>query len=320
MKKLLPLIVVIIVSLLFNVVEIRPQNKSQENTQDIIQQIGEIHSIDNAKNVEKLKSETLKCINYREKDFMNSVNLTNNKDVGNAPILGGIIPHHLLADKIIASFFQTVTSNNPDIEVVILIAPNHNRIGASQIHTGLWDWETPFGILQTETSIVTQLTSEYDAGTSFKLLQEEHSISSLIPYVKYFLPSSEIVPILLHGNFGLYNSIALGEKLINLVYGKSYIIIASIDFSHYLPVETADKMDQITLEAIKSQDLTALSRMSNDHLDSPPSIIALLSAMEKAEAKSMKILDHSNSARIAGEKSDSTTSYFSIVFSKKHDK
>ncbi|HHW49479.1 MAG TPA: AmmeMemoRadiSam system protein B [Clostridiaceae bacterium] len=265
----------------------------------------------------QIHSENLKCINYIDKDFKLSVNTAVEKHVeqiGDGAIKGGIIPHHLLAGKIIASFFKTVASINPDIELVVVIAPNHKRLGNTKIHTGSWGWETPYGILDADGELVKQIENECGAGSNFKLLEEEHSVSSLVPYIKYFLPESKILPILLHGDLGLENSVTLGEKIESIVEGKNYIIIASIDFSHYLPVEKADKMDEITLEAIKTRNLATLSRMGNDNLDSPPSIIALLKAMDKEGADSMAVLDHSNSARITGTGGSNTTSYFSIVF------
>ena len=50
-------------------------------------------------------------------------------------------------------------------------------------------------------------------------------------------------------------------------------------------------------------------------MDSPTSIITLLSAMDTAGAEHMKVLDHSNSDIIAGARSSETTSYFAVVFS-----
>jgi len=266
----------------------------------------------------QIQKENLKCINYIEKDFISSVNAATEKQVeqiGDGAIKGGIIPHHLLAGRIIASFFKTVASINPDAELVVVVAPNHKRFGNAKIHTGSWDWETPFGILNADDEVVSHLENECGAGTDFKLLEEEHSISSLVPYIKYFLPESKIVPVLLHGDLGLENSKPLGEKIESIVEGKNYLIVASVDFSHYLPVEKADKMDEITIEAIKNRDLTAISHMGNDNLDSPPSIITLLEAMNRAGADSMTVLDHSNSARITGTGAGNTTSYFSIMFS-----
>jgi len=260
------------------------------------------------------QTENIKCINYIEKDFILSVNAATEKQAGDGAIKGGIIPHHLLAGEIIASFFKTVASINPDVELVVVIAPNHKRLGKAKIHTGSWNWETPFGILYADGETVKQIENECGAAKNFKLLEEEHSVSSLVPYIKYFLPGSKIVPVLLHGDLGFENSISLGEKIESIVEGKNYVIIASVDFSHYLPVEKADKMDEITLEAIKTRDITAISHMGNDNLDSPPSIIALLKAMDKAGAENIAVLDHSNSARITGTGGSNTTSYFSIMF------
>jgi len=49
-------------------------------------------------------------------------------------------------------------------------------------------------------------------------------------------------------------------------------------------------------------------------MDSPPSIITLLSVMDAAGAEHMEILDHSNSDKITGSISSETTSYFTVIF------
>jgi len=298
-----------------NMVENTEENSVEDSIEDSVENSAGITQAE--QRTIQMQTENLKCINYIEKDFMSSVNMATEKQVeqiGDGAIKGGIIPHHLLAGRIIASFFKTVASVNPDVELVVVVAPNHKRLGNAKIHTGSWDWETPFGILNADDEVIKQLENKCGAGTNFKLLEEEHSISSLVPYIKYFLPESKIVPVLLHGDLGLENSKSLGEKIESIIEGKNYLIIASVDFSHYLPVEKADKMDEITIEAIKNRNATAISHMGNDNIDSPPSIITLLEAMDKAGADSMTVLGHSNSARITGTGASNTTSYFSIMF------
>ncbi len=253
------------------------------------------------------------CIYYDENSFMASVRKA--KEVpnnGELTILGGITPHHLYADHMIAQFFKELSTDSP--QVVILIGPNHERTGKEKIHTGDWDWQTPFGILKAEEDIVEQITEKIEAGRDKSLLEREHAIAALIPYVKYYLPEAKLVPLVVHGDLGLEKSKELADVILKSVEGKDILLIGSIDFSHYLPPNEAEQKDGVSIRAIRERDLLAISRMNNDYMDSPPTVITLLEMMNRKNIHGLKVLDHSNSAKIAGQYVDSTTSYFTILF------
>jgi len=56
--------------------------------------------------------------------------------------------------------------------------------------------------------------------------------------------------------------------------------------------------------------------MNNDYMDSPASIIFLLTIMNEAGVENQIILNQSNSARILPGDSNSTTSYFTVAYFK----
>lgn len=293
---------------------------------------------------------TLQCIHYTEKEFFKSVTAAaaNSKaqstydsgDSGvpasagdsasttdpdsadtadtsapdnNGRIAGGVVPHHLLAANMIAEFFQTLSEEPP--ETLIVIAPNHRRIGLKGLHTSRLDWRTAFGMLEANRELASGLIDELGSSENNSLMELEHSISGLVPYIKYYLPDTKIVPILLHGNYSAADSKKLGKYLAAAVKDNPDImVIASIDFSHYLDTYTADRMDEITLKAIKMRNTEAIIRMGNDNIDSPPSILALLAVMDEIGAAGPLVTGHSNSYAITGDGADYTTSYFTMLF------
>lgn len=266
----------------------------------------------------------LHCIHYTEKDFFKSVtaaaaNIKAESDgdgvdsVDTGRIAGGVVPHHLLAANMIADFFQTLSQEPP--ETIVIIAPNHRRIGLKGLHTSLLDWRTAFGMLEADRELAAGLIDELGSSENDSLMELEHSISGLVPYIKYYLPDTKIVPILLHGNYSAEDSRKLGTFLAAAVQDNQEImVIASIDFSHYLDTYTADRMDEITLKAIESRNTEAIIRMGNDNIDSPPSILALLAAMDEIGAAGPLVTGHSNSYVITGGGADYTTSYFTMLF------
>jgi hypothetical protein len=73
-------------------------------------------------------------------------------------------------------------------------------------------------------------------------------------------------------------------------------------------------MDELTLKAIESRNTEAIIRMGNDNIDSPPSILALLAAIDEIGAEGPLVTGHSNSYAITGGGADYTTSYFTMLF------
>ena len=257
-------------------------------------------------------AETIKCNYYNENDFRISVSQADEAVPPSGVIKSGIVPHHLLAGRMIAGFFKVLAADPP--KLVVVLAPNHKRSGMTDLHTSALNWETPFGVLEADSSAAVSLAKTLKAAESRSIMEEEYSISGLVPYIKHYLPEAKILPVLLHGGYGKENSERLGSFLAENLKGKKAVILASVDFSHYLPVDRADRMDEVTLQALENMDAEKISHMGNDNLDSPPSIIALLTAMESMQAKDFKLLGHNNSSRITGSGADYTTSYFTAVF------
>jgi len=256
----------------------------------------------------------LTCRYYRERDFKLSLNQGNN--ITTLPeginIKGGITPHHLLAGGMIADFFRLVSESNPD--VLIILGPNHSGEGVKLVHTALADWNTPFGVLQADAAIINELIESGMVTEDLELLEKDHSISALIPYVKYFMPDTTIVPLLMTGTDRIETASGLGKKLGQIADERKALIIASVDFSHYLSLKEADKKDEVTKKALLRRDIQQIRAMDNDYMDSPISIITLLYAMEEIGAENQQIIAHDNSARISGSSFDNTTSYFTIVY------
>jgi len=229
-------------------------------------------------------------------------------------IYGAIIPHHLLASFMIADLFSVLQEQGPDL--IILVGPNHFEKGDSKVISAEEDWETPFGILESAKDIVQNLKKAKLIETSGSILTDEHSISGIVPFIKYYLPQTKILPLI----FSIETNEQDIEKL-NYILEKFFnpneaVVIASVDFSHYLMKEQAGEKDKITIKALEDFNYMPIFYMNNDYLDSPASIICLLKIMENFKAKNLKILNHTNSGEILQEKYQPTTSYFEIIFYK----
>jgi len=106
----------------------------------------------------------------------------------------------------------------------------------------------------------------------------------------------------------------LTDRLCESIDSEKTLFIASVDFSHYLDLENADRMDLISMDAIENRNIDKIMSFTNDNLDSPVSIAAILQLMNKLNADNTCLLNHSNTELITKTKMKETTSYLTYLF------
>lgn len=226
-------------------------------------------------------------------------------------IRGGIVPHDLFASFIIADFFKRLSFQNP--QTIILLGPNHFEKGNFLALTSRNGWETQFGIVSPDNSSINTLMSRNLVRIDEDTLTHDHAVSAIMPFIKLYLPQTKVVPILLSGRMTQNESELLADSLSSITT-KETVLVASVDFSHYLTSKQAQKKDEITIQTIKNFNYKQLFSFNNDHLDSPPSIGTLLGAMQKLGTTTSDILHHTNSGDLQKNEFIQTTSHFSLIY------
>ena len=266
----------------------------------------------------KASRSPISCLYFDEQSFKSAVSFATVYKENIESLHGGIVPHHLLASDMIASFWETVS--HADYDLVVIIGPDHNRRGASPVTTITSGFTTVFGDVMTDSSVANFLIQENMVVEDRKIMETEHSVSSHIPFIRYYMPDTPVLPLLVYGNYSFSNVKALSEKITEATQGKKVLYVASIDFSHYLSLEEANKMDNITEKALIEFNYKSISEMTNDNLDSRPSALFMLYTMSRLKAKSIEKWAHSNSDYYFMEDTGYTTSYFNLGFSKSEEK
>lgn len=224
--------------------------------------------------------------------------------------LSGVVPHHLVAGRLIADYFQVLSQQQP--EVLIIVGPNHENRGA-RIITGLYDWQTPLGPVKCEEKIVKALINSNLVARDEEALSREHSIGSLTPFVRHFLPQTRIVPIILQHGISLEEVNSLVKELKKLTNGEA-ILLASVDFSHYLTRSEAEAKDKETLSYMESFDFATLFHLGNEHLDSPASLASAFCWAQTGGVEEFMLLHNTNSGILMNNEIMETTSYFVLAF------
>lgn len=229
-------------------------------------------------------------------------------------VIGGIIPHDIQRGMYIADFFQNLSKQSP--KQLIIIGPNHFEQGSYPVLTSTAGWQTEFSVVRADVPAVNQLLNSGMAGQDDQVLVSDHSLAGIIPYLAYYLPEAKVVPLLLKSEIRLQEINDL-LKIINKIKTADTVVVAAVDFSHYLTKQTAYINDQITQKAMERfdyQTILSFGMRFNDYLDSPPSIAVLLKYLSDAGIKHSQVLHHLNSGDRSGDPQVSTTSYFEMIY------
>lgn len=223
---------------------------------------------------------------------------------------GLVVNHHLLAPQFIARAFQTVATDKP-ITVVIL-SPNHFSVGKGQVLSSLYDWQTPYGIIESDTKIIWQLEKEGILKIEEAPFENEHGVSNIVAFAKKTIPNAKIIPIIIKDTSLPKESEKLADALKKHLPSDA-LVVASVDFSHYLPSNVADLHDAKSIAVMENFDYDGIKSLD---VDSKPTLTTFLKYLEKVGAQTFTMLNHSNSAKIANDESIlETTSYITGYFS-----
>lgn len=231
-----------------------------------------------------------------------------------APIRGGIFPHDITQGQFIAHFFQALAKQKP--ERIIIIGPNHFELSGSNVITTRANWQTEYGLVKSDQMAVARLLEKSAITQNDDVAANEHSMAAIMPFVSYYLSEATVVPIILKSEINLQDINVLSD-LINEISDSKTVVVASVDFSHYLSAAQAERNDQETLEMLRTLDYKKIMSFGprfNDYVDSPPSIALLLYWLSENNIKGFSLINHANSGILSGNTAAPTTSYFEAVY------
>lgn len=204
----------------------------------------------------------------------------------------------------------------------IILGPNHTGMGSDFAIMKEGIWKTPLGGVAVHREMAEELMKcelvEYDVMAH----RREHSIEVQLPFLQNkFGNDFKFVPISVMNDFadeGLLKSSGIVGKAIAKAVKESkekWIILASSDFSHYIPQETAMKIDKSLIGAINRMDSELLFSRINKHQASScgyGAIATAIAAAKRLGAKKGKLLKYSTSGDITGD-TNSVVGYAGII-------
>lgn len=206
----------------------------------------------------------------------------------------------------------------------IILGPNHRGIGYNYATMKNTLWKTPLGGILIHNDAVEELVKnckilQYD----FIPHQYEHSIEVQLPFLQHrFGDKFKIVPISIINEFAddtlLEGCRLLGKCIADFVKKskEKWIILASSDFSHYVPQEIAEKTDKYVINSILKLDEKKFFQRINAKNASVcgfGGIAIAIVAAKQLKAKKGELLKYATSGDVTGDTS-SVVGYASIVF------
>jgi len=178
--------------------------------------------------------------------FLNQVEKKTDKSIN---IL--IVPHagYDYSGFVAATGFKQIEGKV--INKVIIIGPSHQAWFDGAAIDENDSWQTPLGEVVIDKTLANNLVNkENDIFFSSQPHNQEHSLEVELPFLQTVLKEFKIVPILLSNT----NDQVI-EKLADLIsqnINPKTLLVISSDLSHYPDYQTANQVDQKTIEAILS--------------------------------------------------------------------
>ncbi len=211
-------------------------------------------------------------------------------DLGNARSLSALVVPHAgyMYSGPVAAYAYLALANDGLPETFVIIGPNHTGHGMP-LAVGMEDFETPLGVAKIDEALgsrVIQGMLEED----MEAHRYEHSIEVQLPFLLHLRRDIKFVPICM----GLQDYEAartVGSILAESLKGTDTVLIASTDFSHYVPMEVATAKDRMAIDAILEGDAAALYDTVREHNISMCGygpVMATLEALAKCKGTLLK--------------------------------
>lgn len=199
------------------------------------------------------------------------------------PIKIAVLPHHnILLPEFNQWYQQLASSRSAPVTTIILISPNHFQPYQKQV-----------------------ITDDED------VLKNEHGVQLHVPYLKQYFPQAKVMPFLVTRNLPSNAVEELKQFVASSLADPTTLVVASVDFSHYLPTAQASLNDQQINTMVGLGQSQAILGLGDEYLDCPVCLYLVLEGAKEYSLQGPELIFHSNSAEYLqlGDQAP-TTSYF----------
>jgi MEMO1 family protein len=231
------------------------------------------------------------------------------------PIVAVIAPHagYVYSGGTAARAYARLKGASYD--TVVVVSPSHREYfdGAS-VYPGD-AYATPLGDVPIDGSLRDMLArSCRHVSVSLQGHRSEHAVEVQLPFLQRVLGSFRLLPVVI-GNQQRSVCFELGECLGKLLKGRSALLVASTDLSHYHTAREAGILDGAFVRLLERGDdegiMSALEERSTEACGGGP-VVAVLHAVRTMGSAAVKVVGRSTSGDVNGD-TRSVVGYVSAI-------
>jgi MEMO1 family protein len=235
-------------------------------------------------------------------------------------LVGIIVPHagYDYSGPIAAHSYYRLASSGLK-ESMIILGPNHTGYGSGVSTMTGTQWATPLGeVLVNDSLASTIVKSSGLIDVEEEAHRMEHSIEVQLPFLQFIFPRRfQFVPICMMLQ-DLETSLDVGEAVAKASASTGAILVASSDWTHYEPQESARKKDMKAIQAVLSMDEEKFQEIIEEDQVSACGygpVTSVIHASKILGAKQAKLLSYQTSGDTSEEKR-AVVGYAAIAFTK----
>lgn len=232
-----------------------------------------------------------------------------------------VCPHagYLYSGKCAAFSYAACSNFGKKDLTAIIIGPNHTGLG-TPISVSFDDWKTPIGEIRADMELADAIVKAGKIARRDELAHlREHSVEVQLPFLQESSPNASFVGICM-GAQELPSARELGKAIFDAVrkLKRNAIVVASSDFTHYEPADSARKKDARAIERLLGLDEAGFERVVREgdfSICGHGPISAAMYYARLAGAGKCELLKYANSGEATGDNA-SVVAYASLAISK----
>lgn len=187
----------------------------------------------------------------------------------------------------------------------VILAPNHTGYGPAISVYPKGRWRNCLGGVEVDESLGQALVEKVEEAEFDELAHiQEHSAEVMLPFLQHRFKGFKILPVVLsYQDFSLSGQLA--KALLELSRKHDFGVIASTDFTHFEPLESAEAKDRQAIKLVEALDAEGFHRLVVEKRLSVCGFVPVEVALLLGRLKGMKkaeLLEYSSSARRTGDK------------------
>ncbi|MFZ0699491.1 MAG: AmmeMemoRadiSam system protein B [Thermoplasmata archaeon] len=166
-------------------------------------------------------------------------------------VRAAVVPHagYIFSGPIAARAYAEIARDPPPSTVLVLGVDHHGGGGAALSDV---PWNTPLGDVEVDHRLVERL-ARAPVRIRERAHDREHSIEVQLPFLQRTVPGTRFVALQIE--FGPYEYLReVGRIVREALRGEDVVLLASTDFSHYVPAEEAERIDRHAIAPILARD------------------------------------------------------------------